>query len=1138
MDIESIFDRAQSMDSHELQQAYLDQACGDDSKLRARLEALLRASRSAGSFLEKPPAGLIPTIATGDFSSVDDRCDDVTLSFLTPSSKPNCLGTLGQYEVVDVVGRGGMGLVLRAYDTRLSRIVAIKVLAPELAASPMAVKRFLREARAAAAVSHDHVVTIHAVDDAHRPPFIVMEFVDGQSLQQKLDRNGALKLGEILRIGMQMARGLAAAHEQGLVHRDIKPANILLENGIERVKLTDFGLARAVDDVSVTRTGQIAGTPQFMSPEQAQGHPIDSRSDLFSLGSVLYAMCTGRPPFRAETPLAMLRRVADDAPRPIREVNQEIPDWLEAIVLKLLAKSPAERFRSAEEVGSLLNQHLVYLQNPATAARPDPVVLPPSHESLSAWPVDMPMAMRAEPKQIPAGSPWLVVLVAAVMLVGIGFIALALSGTDWYFKSSQDASRNAQVTVTPDSQPQHPAGRFQHPAPFQVPEFRTAEREFAGPHSLGFSIAISDDGRRAAVGHSNGRVSLWDIATGQRIHEFNGAQGAVHTVLFWPDGQHVAAASEDGTIRLWDLATAREIRQFRGHTGRVDCITLSGDGAWLLSGAADYGRDRDRSVRLWNAVTGAEVRRFDGVNDYVRKLVFSTDGLRAYGTGMGAAPADFDVVQPSSVAEWDVETGRRVQTFPETPTRALSLAVSPTGKLLAAGHMAHRRDGKQWDDPDHCVVRLWDLASRTVQRELRGHTGPVGDLAFSGDGRFLLTVATGEHDGSEFVPSADQTVRLWEVATGREVARYQMQQRVIQLALAPDDRSFVTVGDSIRVWEMPEDTWPQAELPEKTVPVAQLREVGRLEGHSDAIDALAYSLDGVFLYSGGGEGRLYQWAAATGRLVAKVPCGDAILSIAPLPGSQAVVSHFGGGVALWDLDRRVKVREFPQHAAPVRSIAATQDGTRLLTGSFDGKVRLLDVASGHVLQEFDDGFCSAVAIASEAPVAAHGVNDQIHVWRTDTGTSIGHIPRAANAIFALALSADGKTVVSGDGDGLLQVWEVDSRSELHRLTQHFAGHKKREDHLPTVSSIQFFANGPYFATGGWDQSLRVFDTRSGRELAQVQCEHYCTSIVAVSPDGTSIASGGGIVTLRDNATNLKDGDYAIRRWAAPAESTN
>src|SRR5436853_494145 len=179
-------------------------------------------------------------------------------------------------------GRGGFGTVLRAFDEKLHRVVAIKVLSPAFAAHAAARKRFIREARAAAAVKNEHVVGIYDVQEDAQPPYLVMECIDGPSLQDKLDKQGTLGLKEILRIGMQIAEGLAAAHKQGLVHRDIKPANILLENGVERVKITDFGLARAVDDASVTQSGVITGTPMFMSPEQAAGEQlIDHRSDLF-----------------------------------------------------------------------------------------------------------------------------------------------------------------------------------------------------------------------------------------------------------------------------------------------------------------------------------------------------------------------------------------------------------------------------------------------------------------------------------------------------------------------------------------------------------------------------------------------------------------------------------------------------------------------------------------------------------------------------------------------------------------------------------------------------------------------------------------------------------------------------------------
>src|SRR5262249_37031437 len=226
------------------------------------------------------------------------------------------------------------------------------------------------EARAAAAVSHDHVVTIHAVEDAGPLPYIVMQFVAGASLQVRLDRTGPLPLAEVLRIGTQTASGLAAAHAQGLIHRDVKPANILLENGVERVKLTDFGLARAADDASLTQSGAVAGTPAFMSPEQAEGKVVDHRSDLFSLGSVLYAMRTGRAPFRAGTSMGVLKRVCEETPTPVRAANPEVPAWLADLIGKLHAKEPADRFQSAAEVADVLGRHLAHVQHPSVAPLP------------------------------------------------------------------------------------------------------------------------------------------------------------------------------------------------------------------------------------------------------------------------------------------------------------------------------------------------------------------------------------------------------------------------------------------------------------------------------------------------------------------------------------------------------------------------------------------------------------------------------------------------------------------------------------------------------------------------------------------------------------------------------------------------
>jgi serine/threonine protein kinase len=258
----------------------------------------------------------------------------------------------------------------------------------------------LREARASARVRHGNVDQIYAVEEQPLP-YLVMEYIPGQTLQQRLDQTGPLDVPDVLRIGAQIARGLAAAHEEGLIHRDIKPGNILLESVKEQsVKITDFGLARAADDASLTQSGVIAGTPLYMAPEQAKGEPLDPRADLISLGSVLYTMASGRPPFRAPSPLAVLKRVTEETPRPIRQIIPEVPQWLCDLIARLHAKDPARRFQSAAEVAALLEQQLSHIQEPSLVARPA-TVKPPRQRK----------------------PPWAAVLTAAaVALVGLGAV--------------------------------------------------------------------------------------------------------------------------------------------------------------------------------------------------------------------------------------------------------------------------------------------------------------------------------------------------------------------------------------------------------------------------------------------------------------------------------------------------------------------------------------------------------------------------------------------------------------------------------------------------------------------------------------------------------------------------------------------
>jgi len=269
------------------------------------------------------------------------------LTILEPSGREGSLGRLGPYEIVELIARGGMGIVFKALEPALNRIVAVKVLAPELAADSQARERFLREAQAAAAVIHDNVIVIHGVSTAQGLPYLVMPYIPGPTLGGRIEQSGPLSARDIVKVGLQLARGLEAAHAKGLIHRDIKPANILLEGGLERLRISDFGLAHAVEDSALARSGFIAGTPAYMSPEQAEGRSVDTRSDLFSLGCVLYELAAGEPPFPGDSLAAIVQKLRDDEPLPLDRKRPDLPPDLCRVVEKLLRKAPDRRYTSA-----------------------------------------------------------------------------------------------------------------------------------------------------------------------------------------------------------------------------------------------------------------------------------------------------------------------------------------------------------------------------------------------------------------------------------------------------------------------------------------------------------------------------------------------------------------------------------------------------------------------------------------------------------------------------------------------------------------------------------------------------------------------------------------------------------------------
>lgn len=429
---------------------------------------------------------------------VSDLNDTIVLEQLRlePGIREGSLGRMGTYEVLDILGRGGMGVVLRAFDEALHRDVAIKVISPVMLATRNARDRFLREARAAGSINHSNVMVVYAVGEHADFPYLVMEFVDGQSLQQRIKTGIPFSELDVVKISLQIASGLEAAHQHHIIHRDIKPGNVMLEDRTDRVKITDFGLARATYETSeLTTDGGIVGTPSFMSPEQVLGQPLDHRSDLFSLGCVIYAMFAGHSPFRSESPIASATKVQGETHSSLRKTCPEAPGYMVDIVDRLLEKQPQDRYQSAQEVVAILSSRLAKLSQA-------------DFDETQAW---MQEQRTVSPGKHPRRIAWWTILVASFLVVAsiLRFVLWPANG----------GPRDVAAGVTPND-PKHVAtsGKLTVAATGSA-QFRTL-RQALDQATPGCTIEVTDSGTYTGpflIGDPKKFKGVKLIATGKPI---------------------------------------------------------------------------------------------------------------------------------------------------------------------------------------------------------------------------------------------------------------------------------------------------------------------------------------------------------------------------------------------------------------------------------------------------------------------------------------------------------------------------------------------------------------------------------------------------------------------------------------------
>jgi WD40 repeat protein/serine/threonine protein kinase len=982
---------------------------------------------------------------------------------------------LGPYLLLQRLGHGGMGEVFKARHRRLGRVVALKVIRKERLADADAVRRFQREVRAAASLSHPQIVHAFDADCVGDRYFLVMEFVDGTDLSRLIDERGPLNIAEACEYVRQAALGLQHAFETGLVHRDIKPSNLLLSKSGEpsgtaekidparlagpTVKILDLGLARLLSgsgeqsSETLTDTGVVMGTPDYIAPEQIRDcHGADIRADLYSLGCTFYHLLSGRPPFAGGSIGHKLLRQQTEEPEPLGLVREEVPPEVIAVVCKLMAKQPEDRFQTPGELAAVLTKLLRNRRvlNPDALANldGDTAVLHPARSRRPA---------RRWPLLVAGGTVLVAVAVVLVLVFGRG--------------GRRTSTKPEPPEVGPLERLRYEDIAEENRLPWQPKELVQVLADHRGRHWAGvLSAAFSPDGEVVASASDDGKVRLWNPRTLREIAVLRHKQ-TVYALAFSADGTTLWTSAD--VVIEWDVATRNERRRFPNVY--ADCFTADGryalwarDAATRLndvrSGAIlketkglPYGRlgtafspdsrlavwaGGDNSLVLLDVQTGAEKRRFRGHTGIVLAAAFSPDGKSLVSGGLDGKVCLWNVATAEKRAEWIYGQTVDAVVFAHHGQHVLAAGMgapimwnvnggaegrpfamdAPGGTVVAC--MAFSPDDTRILAGDNFGrVRLWDTKSRQELGPLGGPPAAMLKVSLSADGR--RCVGGGVH-----------FLRLWDVPSGAEIHTFPTKGAYVSaVGLSPNGRHLWSNDQysQLRLW----DAETGDELP---VPGART-----ITGNS-----FAFSQDSTRVLVGGGrlENRDGQQIAVDCCL-RLLDAGSGAESQPPLLGHRSPISSvvlspegnraLSGGnagidskdctVRLWDLQQQKQLAVFEGHTSTVTGVAFLSDGRRAVSGSYDQTVRLWDLDNAGkqplvLLRE--GGHVQALATAPRQKWIAAGLDTGRVVFWDEAGKQIGEwqLPGSING---LSFTEDGKYIATANNNGTVYVLRTPPR---------------------------------------------------------------------------------------------------------------